>query len=186
MLAQPVGETNWAADLSAAPTCLSYRVPVWWLREKKEISDFLYRLLVSESPRGYARQVAQKMGIPYPTLSKYWLGKRRFPAALVKPLFLATDQDPRVAEFFVLGGSQYRLQRVADARPVEDLSRAVMWLARLEARVNELYLEATTASSEAGVRLSDAEAEALREATLDLIAHAEQLRGALDRSRRVD
>jgi transcriptional regulator with XRE-family HTH domain len=155
---------------------------VWWLREKKEISEFLYRLLVSESPRGYARQVAQRMGIPYPTLSKYWLGKRRFPASLVKPLFLATEQDPRVAEFFLLGGSDYRLQRLADQRPLDDLSRGVMWLARLEARVNELYLEATTETSEAGKRLSRMEADALRSATLDLIAHAEKLCGALARS----
>jgi len=181
MSAPPAGETKWPADFSTAPTLVSYGEPVWWLREKKEISDFLYRLLVSESPRGYARQVAQKMGIPYPTLSKYWLGKRRFPAALVKPLFLATDQDPRVAEFFLLGGSQFRLQRVADERPVEDLSRAVMWLARLEARVNELYLEATTEVSENGVQLSRTEAEALRAAALDVIAHAEKLCGALDR-----
>ncbi len=155
---------------------------MWWLREKKEISDFLYRLLVSGSPRGYARQVAQRMGVPYPTLSKYWLGKRRFPASLVKPLFLATDQDPRVAEFFLLGGSDYRLQRAADQIPLEDMSRAVMWLARLESRVNELYLEATDAASEAGKRLSRAESEALRSATLELIAHAEKLCGALARS----
>jgi hypothetical protein len=40
------------------------------------------------------------MEVPYPTLSKYWLGHRRFPAALLKPLFVATDQDPRVGEFF--------------------------------------------------------------------------------------
>lgn len=159
---------------------------MWWLREKKEISEFLYRLLVSDSPRGYARQVAQKMGVPYPTLSKYWLGKRRFPASLVKPLFLATDQDPRVAEFFLLGGSDYRLQRVADQPPLEDLSRAVMWLARLEARVNELYLDATTATSEAGERLSRVEADALRSATLDLIAHAEKLCSALGPSPAAD
>jgi len=152
---------------------------VWWLREKKEISEFLYRLLVADSPRGYARQVAARMGVPYPTLSKYWLGKRRFPAALVKPLFLATGQDQRVAEFFVLGGSDYRLQRTGDAAPLDDLPRAVMWLARLEARVNELYLEATGADSEEGARLSGREAEALQTAARDLIAHAERLCAAL-------
>lgn len=152
---------------------------MWWLREKKEISEFLYRLLVGESPRGFARQVAARMGVPYPTLSKYWLGKRRFPASLVKPLFLATDQDPRVAEFFVLEGSDYRLQRVAEAAPIDDLSRAVMWLARLEARVNELYLEATAGDSDDGERLSQREADAMRSAALDLIAHAEKLCAAL-------
>jgi transcriptional regulator with XRE-family HTH domain len=152
---------------------------VWWLREKKEISEFLYRLLVGDSPRGYARQVAARMGVPYPTLSKYWLGKRRFPASLVKPLFLATDQDARVAEFFLLDGSDYRLQRVAEADPPGDLSRAVMWLARLEARVNELYLEATSPDSDDGERMSPREAEALRAAAVDLIAHAEKLCAAL-------
>lgn len=59
------------------------------------------------------------MGVPYPTLSNYWQGRRVFPAALVKPLYLATDHDPRVAEFFV---------PATTATPVPDLSRTVMTL----------------------------------------------------------
>ena len=97
---------------------------MWWRREKKEVSEFLYRLLVSEAPsKGFARQVAERMGVPYPTLSKYWLGKVRFPAALVGPLFLATDQDVRVAEFFVLQGSGYRLERAGDRDAAIELFR---------------------------------------------------------------
>jgi hypothetical protein len=54
-----------------------------------------------------------------------------------------------------------------------------MWLARLEARVNELYLEATSPDSDDGERMSPREAEALRAAAVDLIAHAEKLCAAL-------
>jgi transcriptional regulator with XRE-family HTH domain len=152
---------------------------VWWSREKTEISEFLYKILVGEAPRGYARQVALRMGVPYPTLSKYWLGKRRFPASLVKPLFLATNEDVRVAEFFVLDGSSYRLERSAEGSAPEDLNRAVMTLASLEAKVTDLYLSSTTPESEAGVGVGPAEAEALRGAVQQLIVHAERLRAAL-------
>jgi transcriptional regulator with XRE-family HTH domain len=153
---------------------------VWWRREKSEIAEFLYKILISEAPRGYARQVAAKMGVPYPTLSKYWLGKRRFPASLVKPLFLATDEDVRVAEFFVLDGSSYRLERTTESpTPPSDLPRAIMMLASLEAKITELYLAATTPESEAGERVSFGEAEALRGAVQQLITHAERLRAAL-------
>lgn len=152
---------------------------MWWTREKTEISDFLYKILITEAPRGYARQVAQDMGVPYPTLSKYWLGKRRFPASLVKPLFHATHEDVRVAEFFVLEGSGYRLERASAAVPAADLPRAVMMLASLEAKVTDLYLSATTPESEAGERLSPGEAETIRRAVQQLIVHAERLRAAL-------
>jgi transcriptional regulator with XRE-family HTH domain len=152
---------------------------VWWSREKTEIAEFLYKILISEAPRGYARQVAAKMGVPYPTLSKYWLGKRRFPASLVKPLFLATDEDVRIAEFFVLGGSRYRLERTGEIEPSSDLPRAVMMLATLEAKITGLYLAATEPASEAGERVSAGEAEALRGAVQQLITHAERLRAAL-------
>src|SRR5689334_12525349 len=84
------------ADFARVSTIAS----VWW-RKKTDVSEFLYKLLVAEAPRGYARQVAERMSVPYATLSKYWLGKRVFPAALVKPLYLATQRDARVAEFFV-------------------------------------------------------------------------------------
>lgn len=154
---------------------------MWWRREKAEVSEFLYRLLVLEAPRGYARQVAERMGVPYPTLSKYWLGRRRFPASLVKPLFLATDEDVRVAEFFLLGGSRHRLAR-AEAAPVpEDLTRAILALSTLEARVAEQYLGATAPDSEAGASVSPREAEALSLAVQQLIAHAQAVRAALER-----
>ena len=84
---------------------------MWWSRKKDATAEFLYKLLVGDAQRGYAKEVAAKMGVPYPTLSKYWLGKRRFPASLVRPLFLATGGDVRVAEFFILEGSDYRLVR---------------------------------------------------------------------------
>jgi len=154
---------------------------VWWRREKAEISDFLYRLLVMEAPRGYARQVAERMGVPYPTLSKYWLGRRRFPAALVKPLFLATDEDVRVAEFFLLGGSRQRLAPAEEAPVPEDLTRAILALASLEARVAEQYLGATAPDSEEGAKLSSREAEGLSLAVQQLISHAQAVRAALER-----
>jgi len=144
-------------------------VGVWW-RKKTAVSEFLYKLLVTDAPKGYAKQIAAKMSVPYPTLSKYWQGKRVFPATLVCALYLATDRDPRVAEFFVPAG---------DATPVPDLSRAVMTLATLDARITDLYLRATAPDSEAGDAVSPAEAEALRLAVAQLIAHAERLQAAL-------
>lgn len=152
---------------------------MWWRREKSDISEFLYKILITDAPRGYARQVAERMGVPYPTLSKYWLGKRRFPASLVKPLFRATNEDTRIAEFFLLDGSRYRLEPTGAAPPSSDLPRAVMMLASLEAKVTELYLAATTPDSDAGARVSPTEAEALRGAVQQLITHAERLRAAL-------
>ena len=87
---------------------------MWFSRKKTDpTAELLYKVLVGDAPRGYAKTVAEKMGIPYPTLSKYWLGKRRFPAVLVRPLFLATDRDPRVAEYFLLEGSGLRLEPTA-------------------------------------------------------------------------
>ena len=94
---------------------------MWWSRKKDATAEFLYKVLVGDAERGYAKQVAAKMGVPYPTLSKYWLGKRRFPASLVRPLFLAMDGDRRVAEFFILEGSGYRLQPTDGTEPQVDL-----------------------------------------------------------------
>ena len=93
---------------------------MWWSRKKDATAEFLYKVLVGDAPRGFAKEVAAKMGVPYPTLSKYWLGKRRFPANLVRPLFLATNGDARVAEHFLLDGSDYRLVRKSDSdEPVD-------------------------------------------------------------------
>jgi len=154
---------------------------MWWKREKKEVTEFLYKLLVTEGPKGYARKVAERMEVPYPTLSKYWLGKRRFPAALIKPLFLATSQDPRVADFFLLDGSDYQLDRRDDADPPTDLSRSILLLGKLGGTVNDLYLQATSPESEDGEQISPREAETLRAALQQLVIHAERLRVAFDR-----
>jgi hypothetical protein len=156
---------------------------MWWSREKKEVSDFLYRLLVSEAPtKGFARQVAERMGVPYPTLSKYWLGKHRFPASLVGRLFLATDQDVRVAEFFVLANSEYQLARKQDASPSgerTDVSKTVMAISDLAGQISGLYLKATHPSGEQGEAISEREAATLAEATRALVKAADDLRGAL-------
>lgn len=155
---------------------------MWWRREKKEVSEFLYRLLVSEAPRqGFAREVADRMGVPYPTLSKYWLGKVRFPAALVGPLFLATDQDARVAEFFLLKDSAYRLERKESGADLAspDVTKTVMSIADLAGQISGQYLQATDPKSEAADAISEREAARLAEATRALIRAAEQLRAAL-------
>lgn len=153
---------------------------MWWRREKTEVSEFLYRLLVADAPsKGFARQVADRMGVPYPTLSKYWLGKVRFPAALVAPLFIATGEDVRVAEFFLLRDTAYRLERKETARPTADVIKTVMTIADLAGQISGLYLKATAPESEDGHAISDGEATSLAEATRSLIRAGEELRAAL-------
>jgi hypothetical protein len=135
---------------------------------------------VADAPsKGYARQVADRMGVPYPTLSKYWIGKRHFPASLVAPLFIATDHDVRVAEFFLLKGSGYRLEREEAAPPTRDVIKTVVTISDLAGQISGLYLKATDPGSEDGQAISDGEATALAEATRSLIRAAEELRGAL-------
>lgn len=117
---------------------------MWWKSEKREVTAFLYRILVAEAPaKGYARTVAERMQVPYPTLSKYWLG-RRFPASLVRPLFLATGCSERVADFFLLEGSGLRLARRQAAAGRPDVGRAVATLTALAGRAAEIHLRATT------------------------------------------
>jgi len=153
---------------------------MWWLREKKDVTEFLYRLLVAEAPsRGYARQVAARMRVPYPTLSKYWLG-RRFPASLVRSLFEATDCDPRVADFFLLEGTGYRLARSEPTTAPADLGRAVAQLGALVGRVTGAYLGATEPDSPAGAALSRDEAAELATAMSAVVRLAEELRAALE------
>jgi len=151
---------------------------VWWNREKKDVSDFLYKLLVADSPRGHAQQIAARMDVPYPTLSKYWLGHRRFPAALLKPLFLATDQDRRLGEFFLTEGTDYALTRRTPEPAPADPARAVVELQRLQGRLSELFLTATASDGEAGPAVSAAEGAQLRTALDELIAAAQRLRAA--------
>jgi len=158
---------------------------MWWRREKTEVSEFLYRLLVADAPsKGFARQVADRMGVPYPTLSKYWLGRTRFPAALVGPLFLATDQDVRVAEFFLLKDSGYRLERNDSAAPTGDVIKTVMTISDLAGQISGLYLKATDPRGEEGPAISEAEATSLVETTRSLIRAAEELQATLVASRK--
>jgi hypothetical protein len=151
---------------------------VWWNREKKDVSEFLYRLLVTEAPRGRAAEVAERMDVPYPTLSKYWLGHRRFPAALLKPLFLATGQDARIGEFFLTDGTDYTLTRRNPEPAPRDPARSIVELQRLQGRLGEMFLDATAADSEQGPAISPKEAAELRARLDDLIAHAQRLRAA--------
>ena len=144
---------------------------MWWRREKKEVSEFLYMILVSDARKGYAREVAQRMEVPYPTLSKYWLGKRRFPATLVKPLFAATGEDERVARFFLLGGSNYRLERETPHKAEENWSRGLLHLSQLQGKVAALYLEVSGT-------MQPQEAEQLDTTLKELVTQAESLRAA--------
>ena len=109
---------------------------MWFSRKKPDpTAELLYKVLVADAPRGNAKRVAERMGIPYPTLSKYWLGKRRFPASLVRPLFVATDGDPRVASYFLLEGTGYRLERASPQVTLDEDEAAALanLLAKLRA-----------------------------------------------------
>lgn len=145
--------------------------------ENKKIAHFLYDILVARAPsKDYAKQVAKKMGVPYPTLARYWQGRAAFPAGLVSSLFLATDQDIRVAETVLLEGSDYRLER-KEADPEDlDIPRAVMHLSSVKGEINRIYLSATSEDSEDGGSISFAEARDLAAALRRLIQTAEELR----------
>jgi hypothetical protein len=153
---------------------------MWGRRNNQDVAELLYRVLIADSPAGYAREVAERMSVPYSTLSKYWLGKRRFPAALVKPLFFATDQDVRVAEFFLLDGSDYRLERRPDSDRPDDIDRALVRLGKLAGEIADRYLAATSVDSDGGDAITAREAAQLRAACRDLVAHTEALRHAFD------
>lgn len=148
--------------------------------ENKEIAHFLYDLLVARAPtKDYAKRVAEKMGVPYPTLARYWQGRAAFPAGLVRKLFQATDQDIRVAEVVLLQGSDYRLER-KDADPEDmDIPRAVMHLSEVKGEINQIYLKATSKDSEEGDRISFAEARDLAAALRRLTTQAEELRAVI-------
>jgi hypothetical protein len=145
--------------------------------ENKKIAHFLYDILVARAPaKDYAKRVAKKMGVPYPTLARYWQGRAAFPAGLVSSLFLATDQDIRVAETVLLEGSDYRLER-KDADPEDlDIPRAVMHLSSVKGEINRIYLSATSEESEDGGSISFAEARDLAAALRRLTQTAEELR----------
>jgi hypothetical protein len=148
--------------------------------ETQKVAEFLYNLLVANAPsRDYAQRVAERMGLPYPSLARYWQGRAVFPAGFVHALFLATDEDLRVAEFFLLDGTAFRLER-RDA-PVEgtDISRALMAISHFEGEVSGLYLRATQEESDAGKSISFAEARELEEALRKLSRVTEELRAVI-------
>ncbi len=148
--------------------------------ETRQVAEFLYDLLVARAPtKDYAKRVAERMDVPYPSLARYWEAKAVFPAGLVRSLFLATDQDQRVAEFFLLDGCHYRLERVETAKQPEDLARALMSISQLEGEVSGIYLQATREESEAGRTISFAEARALEDALRRLTRIAEELRALI-------
>jgi hypothetical protein len=154
---------------------------VWWRREKSDVTEFLYNLLIAEAPsKGYAREVADRMGVPYPTLAKYWLGRQRFPAALVGPLFRATGEDPRVAEFFLLRETGYRLERKQPLQSRLDVAQAVMTIADLGGRLSGIYLQVTSPGSDGGPAMTRREAEDLTQAARALTRATEELVAAVD------
>ncbi len=148
--------------------------------ETRRVADFLYDLLVANAPSNdYAKRVAERMDVPYPSLARSWSGKAAFPAGLIRPLFLATDQSIRVAEFFLLEGSDFRLERREGATSGPDISRTLMGIHQIEGQVTGLYLEATKEESEGGKAISFAEARELEEALRKLTRLAEELRAVI-------
>jgi hypothetical protein len=145
--------------------------------ETRRVADFLYDLLVANSPTpDYAKRVAERMDVPYPSLARYWQGKAVFPAGMVRSLFLATDQDLRVAEHFLLEGSDYHLERRATSKDASEISRALMMISQIEGEVSGLYLQATREDSDDGRGISFEEARGLEEALRKLSRVAEEIR----------
>jgi hypothetical protein len=147
--------------------------------ETRKVAEFLYDLLVSNAPsKDYAKKIAERMDLPYASLARYWQGRAVFPAGFVRPLFLATEQNLRVAEFLLLEGSDYRLERRSVEHEVsqEDISRALMVLNKMEGEISGLYLAATHEESDGGRSISFTEAKELAEALRKLSRIAEELR----------
>lgn len=145
--------------------------------ETQKVAEFLYDLLVANAPsKDYAKRVAERMDLPYPSLARYWQGRAAFPAGLVKPLFLATDLNLRVAEFFLLEGTDYCLERRATCDKPLDITRDLMVLNQMEGEIAGLYLAATAEGSDAGESISYLEAKQLAEALRKLARIAEDLR----------
>jgi len=145
--------------------------------ETQKVAEFLYDLLVANGPsKDYAKRVAERMDLPYPSLARYWQGRAAFPAGLVKPLFLATDLNMRVAEFFLLEGTDYCLERRSTCEKPVDITRDLMVLNQMEGEITGLYLAATAEESDAGESISYLEAKQLAEALRKLARIAEDLR----------
>ena len=150
--------------------------------ETKKVAAFLYDLLVANAPsKDYAKKIAGRMEVPYPSLARYWQGRAVFPAGMVRSLFEATEHDIRIAEFFLLEGSGFRLERDEIPAVSRDISRAVMHLNTLEGEISRLYLAATHEESEGGHQISFGEARDLEEALRTLNRRAEELRGVIQK-----
>lgn len=145
--------------------------------ETRRVAEFLYDLLVGNSPTpDYAKRVAERMDLPYPSLARYWQGKAVFPAGMVRSLFLATDQDLRVAEFFLLEETDFHLERRSSGKEASEISRALMTISQIEGEVSGLYLQATREESADGRSISFEEARGLEEALRKLSRVAEEIR----------
>jgi hypothetical protein len=148
--------------------------------ETRKVAEFLYDLLVSNAPtKDYAKRIAERMNLPYASLARYWQGRAAFPAGLVRSLFLATNQNLRVAEFMLLEGSDYRLERKPKEGSETDISRALMVLNKMEGEISGMYLDATHEESEGGRSISYSEAKQLAEALRKLARIAEELRDVI-------
>jgi hypothetical protein len=148
--------------------------------ETQRVAEFLYDLLVSNAPtKDYAKRVAERMNLPYASLARYWQGRAAFPAGLVRSLFLATNQNIRVAEFILLEGTDFRLERSTAEGKETDITRALMVLNKMEGAISGMYLEATHEESEGGRSISYTEAKQLAEALRKLARIAEELRDVI-------
>jgi hypothetical protein len=150
--------------------------------ETRRVAEFLYDILVANAPSNdYAKRVAERMDVPYPSLARYWQGKAVFPAGLVRSLFLATDQDLRVAEFFLLEGTEFRIERRETQAAPSEMSRALMSISQIEGEVSGLYLQATREDSDEGRSISFQEARSLEDALRRLTRVAEELRAVVQK-----
>ena len=94
-------------------------------------------------------------------------------------MFLATDQNIRVAELILLEGTDYRLERKVGEGKETDITRALMVLNKMEGAISGMYLEATHEESEGGRSISYSEAKQLAEALRKLARIAEELRDVI-------
>ncbi len=148
--------------------------------ETKKVAAFLYEVLVANAPsRDFAKKVAERMDLPYPSLARYWQGRAVFPAGLVRSLFLAMDCDIRVAEFFLLEDTDFCLEHRTTSDDGTDIVRAVMHLNQLEGEISKVYLDATHEDSESGHHISFSEAKDLEEGLRRLTRTSEILRNVI-------
>lgn len=148
--------------------------------ETKRVAAFLYEVLVANAPsRDFAKKVAKRMDLPYPSLARYWQGRAVFPAGLVRPLFLAMDCSIQVAEFFLLEDTDFCLEHRAASEDGTDIARAVMHLNQLEGEISKVYLDATHEDSESGHQISFTEAKDLEEGLRRLTRTSEVLRNVI-------